>query len=186
MIVRSRVSNYNKWKPTYEEHDTARLANGLHNYVIGRSVKDSNMVMVALKVDDMAKAKSFSKNASLKQAMQKGGVSTPSFRFITMVYQDTAAISSNVRSMTTFSVKDWDIWRKAFESGRQMRMDNGLMDRAFGYDADDNHKVMVVTAVMDSAKAAAFWNSDTLKKRRAESGVIGQPERFVFRVVQRY
>ncbi|MBC7874517.1 MAG: hypothetical protein H7Y01_11000, partial [Ferruginibacter sp.] len=70
--------------------------------------------------------------------------------------------------------------------GRQERIDNGITDRVYGHDADDNHKVMLVTALTDTAKAAAYWKSDMLKKRRAASGAIGEPDRFVFRIVQRY
>ena len=89
---------------------------------------------------------------------------------------------SKIRSRTTFKVKDWDAWQKAFEEGKQLRLDNGIELRAFGHDADDNKKVTVVSAIMDSAKASAYWKSDTLKKRRAASGVIGEPKRFVYRV----
>jgi len=39
---------------------------------------------------------------------------------------------------------------------------------------------------MDTAKAFAYFNSDALKKRREAGGVIGEPKRFLFRVVQRY
>ncbi|MGZ3838183.1 MAG: hypothetical protein ACXVMS_05845 [Flavisolibacter sp.] len=187
LVIKQKVSNFSKWKPIYEGHDTARTASGLHNYVIGRGVDDSNMVIVALKADDMTKAKSFAKDPGLKAAMQKGGVvGTPSFRYITMVFQDTASISSTMRSLTTFTVKDWDTWRKAFESHKQTRLDNGLTDRAFGYDADDKHKVFLVVALLDSAKAKAFWKSDLLKQQRTESGVVSQPERFVYQVVQKY
>ena len=85
-----------------------RLASGIHSYVIGRGLQDSNMVLVAVKVDDMAKAKAFAKDPSLKKAMQKGGVTgTPSFTFVTMTFQDTATSSSDLRSRTTFTVKDW-------------------------------------------------------------------------------
>jgi hypothetical protein len=187
MVVTHKVSNFSKWKPSYDAHDSMRLAYGVHNYVIGRSVDDSNTILVATKVDDMAKAKAFAKDPSLKQAMQKGGVTgNPSISYFVAVFQDTAKISSDIRSRTTFTVKDWDAWRKSFESHRQTRLDNGLVDRVFGYDADDNHKVTLVVAVTDTAKARAFWNSDLLKQQRAEGGVTGQPERFVFRVVQRY
>ena len=65
-------------------------------------------------------------------------------------------------------------------------MDNGITDRVYGYDPDDNKKVSLVTAVLDTAKAFAYYNSDALKKRRAAGGVIGEPKRFLFRVVQRY
>ena len=187
LVVTHKVNNFTKWKVSYDAHDSMRLASGIHNYVIGRGVKDSNTLLVAVKVDDMAKAKAFAKDPSLKAAMQKGGVTgTPSFEFVTMTFQDTAVITSSLRSRTTFAVKDWNAWQKSFEEGKQLRMDNGLIVRAFGHDADDNNKVTVVTAVMDSAKASAYWKSDTLKKRREASGVIGEPKRFVYRVVQRY
>src|SRR6266536_1949952 len=142
-------------------------------------MQDSNMVVVAVKVDDVDKAKAFAKDPSLKKAMQKGGVTgAPSIMFSTMVFQDTATINSDLRSSTTFTVKDWDAWQKAFDSTRQERMDNGLMLRAYGHDVDDNHKVRVVMALTDTAKAFAYWKSDMIKKRMAESGVIGQPDRF--------
>jgi len=187
MIAKHKVANFAKWKASYDEHDSMRLATGIHSYVIGRGLEDSNMVLVAVKVDDMAKAKTFAKDPSLKKAMQKGGVTgKPSFNFVTMTFQDTAVINSDIRSRTMFKVKDWDAWQKAFEEGKQERLDNGITVRAYGHDPEDNHKVELVTAIMDTAKAYAYWKSDMLKKRRAESGVIGEPERFVFRIVQRY
>ena len=182
-----KVSNFSKWKASYDEHDSMRLAAGLHNYVIGRSVADSNTVLVALKADDLAKAKEFGKDPSLKKAMQKGGVTgTPSFSFFNATFQDTAMVNSAIRSMTTFAVKDWAAWKKAFEEGRPERIENGLTDRVFGHDPDDNNKVTLVLAITDTAKASAYWKSDMLKNRRAASGAIGVPERFVFRIAHRY
>lgn len=187
MIAKHRVGNFAKWMASYEAHDSLRLANGVHNYVIGRGVMDSNMVLVALKTDDFAKAKAFAKDASLKKAMEKGGVTgTPTIIHNNAVFQDTAMIGEAVRSMTTFSVKDWATWEKGFEEGRPERIANGIVDRVYAHDADNPNKVTVVTAVVDSAKAADYWKSDMLKKRRAAGGVIGTPERFLFRVVKRY
>jgi len=82
--------------------------------------------------------------------------------------------------------KDWDAWQKSFEDGKQERIDNGLTVRVVGHDPDDNKKVSLVTAVMDTAKASAYWKSDMLKKRRAAGGVIGEPKRFVFTIARRY
>jgi len=176
-----------KWKASYEGHDSMRLASGIHSYVIGRGFTDSNTVMVAVKIDDIAKAKAFAKDPSLKKAMQKGGVTgQPEFSFVTMTWQDTSNIGPAIRSRTTFMVKDWDAWQKGFEEGKQERIDNGIVVRAYGHDPDDNKKVSLVTAVTDTAKAFAYYKSDALKKRRAASGVIGEPKRFLFRIVQRY
>ncbi|WP_276502502.1 hypothetical protein [Terrimonas pollutisoli] len=187
MIARHKVANFTKWKTSYDEHDSLRLANGIHSYVIGRGVEDSNTVLVAVKIDDLDKAKAFAKDPSLKKAMQKGGVTgTPQFNFVTAIWQDTAVIGAAPRSMTTFTVKDWDAWKKSFDEGKQDREQNGIAVRVVGHDADDNKKVALVTALMDTAKAHAYWKSDALKKRREAGGVTSEPQRFVFRVVQRY
>jgi len=187
LIVTHKVADFDKWLTSYESNDSLRLANGIHSYVIGRGVTDPNMILVATKVDDIEKAKAFGKSASLKQAMQKGGVTgKPVVSLTTMTYQDTGTISTDLRSRTTFTLKDWDNWQRSFDSSRQVRLDNGLVDRAYGHDADDNKKVTIVVAVTDTAKANAFWKSDQLKQLRARSGAIGEPDRFMFRVVKRY
>lgn len=187
MVVRHKVANFSKWLPSYDEHDSMRQANQIHSYVIGRGQQDSNIVVVAVKVDDMEKAKAFSKDPGLKKAMQKGGVTgAPSFAFVTMTYQDTVTIASDVRSWTTFTVKDWSAWESAFTEGQKERLDNGLTVRAYGHDADNDKKVVLVVAVTDSAKAHAYWKSDMLKQRRIASGVVDEPQRFIFRVVKRY
>ena len=187
MIVWHKVSDFTKWKASYEAHDSLKLAFGIHNYIVGRNVDDSNLILVATKVDDIAKAKAFEKDQSLKTAMKKGGViGAPSISLTTVVYQDTAQNMSLLRSMTTFTVKDWDAWKNSFENSRQVRTDNGLTDRAYGYDVDDNHKITLVMGVDDTAKAKAYWNSDLLKQKRAESGVVGEVKRYVYRVVQKY
>lgn len=188
VTVTHKVSDYEKWQPAYDSHDSARTANGLHNYVIGRGVDDPNTVMVALKADDVAKAKTFAKDPNLKKAMQKGGVTgAPSIVFSTAVWQDTVMLAPNtIRSRTTFTVKDWDTWLKSFQEGKQERIDNGIVDRVIGHDVDDNKKVFLVTAVVDTAKAFAYYKSDVLKKRREASGVISAPQRFLFQIVKRY
>src|SRR4051794_15544678 len=61
LLVRHKVADYAKWKMSYDGHDSFRIANGLHNYVIARGVEDSNMLLVATKADDVAKAKAFIK-----------------------------------------------------------------------------------------------------------------------------
>jgi hypothetical protein len=187
LVVMHKVSNYAKWKASYDEHDSARLANGIHNYVIGRGFKDSNMIMVALKVDDTAKAKAFAKDPGLKKAMQKGGViGTPTVALNTMTFQDTVSMSTDLRARTTYTVKDWAAWEKAFQEGKQEGLENGITLRAYGHKADDDKKIVLVTAITDTAKAFAYYKSDAIKKRRAEAGVIGEPERFLYRVAQHY
>ena len=187
VVVRYTVSDYEKWRSSYDSRDSMRTANGLHNFVLGRGVKNPKEIMVAVKADDMEKAKSFSKAGSLKSALQKGYVvGTPKYNFTRVTYLDMSPNISDLRSMSFFTVKDWETWKAAYESGRQIREQNGVTDRAYGHEVDNNRKVIVVVAVNDSAKAEAFWKSDVLKQRREAAGVEGKVERFVYRVVQQY
>lgn len=187
MIARHRVNNFDRWKASYDAHDSMRVANGLHSYVIGRGLSDSNMVVVAVRADDINKAKAFAKDTSLKGAMKRGGVTgTPTIQLISWERQDTGTVNSDIRSMVMLNIKAWTPWKASFESGQQERQQNGLADRAYGHEVDDTTKAIVVVAVTDTAKARAYWNSDQLKQRRTQGGVMGEPQRFVFRVVQRY
>lgn len=188
MSVTHKVADYDKFQASYDSHDSLRLANGLHSYVIARGVDDPNTIMVVVKADDIEKAKAFSKDAGLKNAMKEAGViGAPTISFNTSTWQDTSTLApGTIRSRTTFTVKDWDAWVKSFMEGKQERLDNGITDRVVGHDADDNKKVSLVTAVLDTAKAFAYYKSDALKKRREAGGVVGEPKRFLFQVVKRY
>jgi hypothetical protein len=118
--------------------------------------------------------------------MDEGGVTgKPWIMLISSAFLSSSP-SSPLRTMSSFTVKDWDTWKTSFESGKQFRMDNGVEDRAYGHDVDDNHKVVVFGTVLDSAKVRAYHKSDSLKARMKRSGVEGTPERFWYRVVQTY
>jgi hypothetical protein len=187
MVVVHKVKDFAKWKASFDAHDSMKLANGVHNYVVGRGAQDSNTVVVATVIDDMAKAKAFSTSAGLKQAMQKGGVvGAPMVKFYTLVFRDTAQVSTDLRTRTSITVKDWDKWQKQFDSTRQLNTDNGLQIRSYGHEVGDNHKVTIVSAITDTAKAMAYWKSDLIKQRMAASGVQGQPVRFIYHMVQKY
>lgn len=185
MLIRQKVRNFAAWKPSFDARDSIRQASGLHRYVLGRGVDDTSAVLIALRADDIGKAKAYARNPELRQAMQKGGVTgTPMFHFLTTTYRNTATDNSTLRALAWFTVKDWATWKNRFDSGRQEREANGLTDRAYGHDVDNERKVVVSFAVNDSAKARAYWNSDQLKQRRAAAGVTGETQRFMYRVVE--
>ena len=186
MVVRHKVKDYAKWKESYDAHDSLRLANGMHSFIIGRGIDDPNILLVAVKADDVEKAKAFSKSPDLKKAMEKSGVTgTPKIMITTVPFLNTAA-TSDLRSASFFTVKDWDTWKASFEKNKASRLENGLEDRGYGHDVDDNHKILYVASVVDSVKARTYQKSALLKQRLDSSGVVGAPERFWYRVVQTY
>lgn len=186
VIIKHKVANFAKWKTAYESHDSTRLAYGLHNYIVARGLKDSNMVMVVLKMDDTTKAKQFAALPDLKAAMQKGGVmGAPSFLYLDVQMLDTSS-NAPTRVIVTHKVKDWDAWKKSFDSHKQTRLDAGMTDRAISYSVGDTHTVTVAFVINDMKKAEAFMASKDLKDKMAESGVTGPPDIFFYNVVQKY
>jgi hypothetical protein len=187
MMVRHKVADYAKWKPGYDAHDSARLVNGLHSYVIARGTQDSNMVLVAMRMDDANKAKAMADGPALQDVMKKSGVAGPPvIDFLESVINDTTAIQQTIRLMIRSKVKDWDAWKKVFDTHKQTWADAGLTDRVVAHSVGDTHNVTLVFAVADMDKANAFLNSQDLKDRMKESGVEGPPDMFFYRIVQRY
>lgn len=187
MIVRHKVADYSKWKSGYDSHDSSRLASGLHSYVVARGTEDSNVVLVAVKMDDVEKAKAFAASQDLKDKMKNLGVAgKPVIDFIETLSNDTTALQQTTRVMIRHKVKDWDAWRKSFDEHKQARTDAGLSDRAVGHTIGDNHQVTLVFAVSDMVKAKAFMQSQDLKDKMKDAGVDGPPDFFYYKVVQRY
>lgn len=187
MVIRHKVANYAKWKPHYDEFDSARLSHGLHNYVIARGTEDSNMVLVSMKMDDINKAKELGASKELKDKMKIAGVTgTPIIDYVESVMYDTSAMQQTVRLLITHKVKDWDTWKKAFDSHKQIRTDAGLTDRLVAYSVGNNKNVCLVFAVNDIDKAKAFIKSKDLKDKMADAGVEGPPVFFFYKVVERY
>lgn len=187
-VIKHKVANYAKWFVAYTSDDSARLANGLNSYVIGRGIDgDSNTVLVAMKMADVDKAKAMAASPGLKARMQQGGVvGVPAINFVETVWSDTSTNASTVRLVISHRVKDWDAWKKEFDSHKQTRMDAGLTDRVIGHEFGDNHTVIIAFAVTDMAKAKAFLASKDLKDKMAAAGVEGPPTMFFYNVAKRY
>jgi len=84
IYVRQSVEDYARWREGFDNHASARQAGGATDeaYVM-RNVDDPNDVTVILGWSDLEKARAFTQSASLKEAMQKAGVTgQPEIRFL--------------------------------------------------------------------------------------------------------
>lgn len=187
MFIKHKVANYAKWKPLYDADSSNRLANGLHDHIVARGDEDPNMVMVIFYRDDASKAKAMAADPKLKELMQKAGVtSAPEIDYIHRVFNDSSKTDQTARVMIKHKVKDWDAWKKVFDSDKEARMSAGLSDRMVGYSVDDNHMVSLIFVVNDAAKAKAFMNDKRLADKMKEGGVEGPPSVFFYHVVEKH
>ena len=187
MIIKVKIANYAKWKLSYDGGDSFRLAHGLHNYIIGRGIEDSNMVIVALQMDDVNKAKEMGASKDLKDRMKRSGVKgTPAIDYVEAVMNDAGALRTATRLQVTHKVADWDKWKEVFDSYKQARGDAGILDRVVSYTVGDNKSVTLIFAIGDIDKAKIFFNSQDIKDKLTEAGVEETPDFFFFNNVEKY
>lgn len=171
------VKDFDVWKKSFDEHESMRTENGLTLRAIGRDMKNPNKVLVFLKIADLQKAKDFIGSPNLKEAMQKGGVtSKPEIIYVDIVRFEESPAEFKDRIRVAHKVKDFDAWLKAYDAeGAATRLANGLIDRAISRNIDDPNMIYITFAVSDMAKAKARLNDPALKKIMTDGGVISKP-----------
>jgi len=92
--------------------------------------------------------------------------------------------SGNTAVAVTHTVKDYAQWKRIFDEDEKIRRDAGLELRAISTNAEDPSMVHIMFATNDVDRAKDLIHSNDLKKRMAESGVIGEPTLTVFKTTE--
>lgn len=74
VIVQHRVSDYDAWKPFFEQHGVVRRSHGATGHVIYRSITDPNTVVVVNQFATDEGAQAFLADPSLREIMGQAGV----------------------------------------------------------------------------------------------------------------
>jgi quinol monooxygenase YgiN len=77
MFIKHRVADYGKWKPAFDEHEPVRRQAGATAHSLHREADDPNVVIIAFRVEDIARAKEFVASDDLRAAMEQAGVVGP-------------------------------------------------------------------------------------------------------------
>ncbi len=187
LIIQHKIANYANWKNQYDADDSTRQSYGLKNYVVGRGINDSNIIITFLKMEDMQRASALMISDALKNSMQKAGVlDIPTFLYMEVMYNDSSFIDQTARILITHKVKECTAWKKIFDEQQPERMKAGLIDRGLGYSLNDKNLVGIVLAITDFKKASAYGNSPDLKDKMMAAGVDGQTAFFHYNIVQKY
>ena len=82
MFIKHRVGDFYTWKPAFDEHEPARTAVGVTSHSLHRDADNRNVVVLAFRVDDIARAREFVASDDLRAAMEQAGVvEDPEFWF---------------------------------------------------------------------------------------------------------
>ena len=77
MIVQHGVADYDVWRPLFDGHATARAAHGGSGATVFRGADDANAITVLMDFPSLADAQAFASDPSLKETMQRAGVTGP-------------------------------------------------------------------------------------------------------------
>jgi hypothetical protein len=186
MAIQHRVKNFDKWEQGYLAHDSMRQVYGITAGELGRDLKDSNMVYVLDKINDLEKAKSFSTSPDLKTAMMKAGViGKPGISFAEVIRSNDTTLATMDRLGVAHHVKNFDAWLKVFDAeGTATRASYGLVDLKLARSLVDSNMVYITFAITDMAKAKARGSSPELKKIMQDAGVDSPPTMRFYRIVK--
>ena len=74
ILVRSKVEDYAKWKPVFDEQRSFRKSSGSKGENVFRNADNPNELFVLLEWDNLERARQFAQSSELREAMQKAGV----------------------------------------------------------------------------------------------------------------
>lgn len=74
LLIRHKVEDYAAWKVAFDQHATARRANGSQGGQLFRNAADPNDVVFLLAWDLLERAQLFADSDDLREAMTRAGV----------------------------------------------------------------------------------------------------------------
>ena len=77
LLVRHTVADYTAWRSVYDEVDDLRVRHGCTEQRVLQLPGDSNDILAVHEFPTVDQARSFTDDPALKEAMGRGGVSSP-------------------------------------------------------------------------------------------------------------
>ena len=74
IFVRHAVADYDAWKRAFDEEESARSKHGMDGHTLHRDPQDPNVVVIALRTDDLSRAQQYATSDDVRQVMMKAGV----------------------------------------------------------------------------------------------------------------
>ncbi len=75
-IIRHTVADYPKWKTVFDEHGATRKARGSQGAQVLRGADNPNELCILLEWDSVQNAQTFSESDTLREAMERAGVTS--------------------------------------------------------------------------------------------------------------
>ena len=177
VLVSHRVEDYDAWKKAFDEHKAARIDASFIGHHINRGVDDPTLVYLYGPATDLEKVKSFMDSSDLRQAMQKAGVQgAPTITLVEPKYVDIIEDQELPAIIVRNEVRDYDLWREAYDGFDEFRRKSGIIGHAFNQELDKPNQVVVYHQARALDALRDFLDSPELQEAMKRAGVVGQPK----------
>jgi hypothetical protein len=96
-------------------------------------------------------------------------------KYLEDIAMTNATHHTNENVTIHLKVKDYAIWRTAYDGNEKSRLSAGITNGRVFRNAGDQNDVVILQDVADMAKARTWFGSDDLKAAMQKSGVVGTP-----------
>jgi len=166
------VADYAAWEKVYLEVSVPESRIG-----ILRGIEDPNMVAVLEYTASHEDARAAFASDELKGHMERAGVnSEPQTIYYDMVYMNSEEVTAPYRLAINHEVKDFDIWKVAFDNDESRRQEAGMSLIGMATSPENPNLVYMMFAVEDMDQAKAMLENPELKQVMDDAGVIAEPE----------
>lgn len=177
VLLRSTVTDFDKWKAVFDENEDMRRTSGIVAHHINRSADDPNQLAVYFGVSDIDAAKAFLASDELKAVMARAGVTgPPEIMWLTPVSEDAVWDRELPGMIISHSVADFDGWLEGYNAADDLRGSNGIVGHAANRLTDDPSVVLVYHQAESADTLQAFLEKPELREAMDKAGVTSEPE----------
>jgi len=178
MAINHEVDDWATWKSAYDEHESMRDEAGLEELDVLVNIDNPNDVMVVSRSKDHESAAGFADSEDLKAVMENAGVAGPpniTYWDILSGIGEDMEITQRYRLLITHELEDYEKWRPLFDEDESNRAEAGMVTLGVAKDKDNANMISIMFAFDDLDKVREFTDSEELKTKMQEGGVVGEP-----------
>lgn len=165
------VRDYETWLRAYKAHSDPESRISIFS-----GAEDPNIITVLELTRSHEEARAAFASPEFRETLEAEGViSEPVIGYFEIKVRVTTVTDKKFRLGVSYEVENYEQWKKIFDEDESIREKSNLELRAISINADNPSSVYLLFATDDIVRAKEVFNSDELRKRMTEAGVLTEP-----------
>ncbi len=174
VMVQHSVADFDTWKSAYNKDEGRRKEAGITEKLILRGVSDSNFITVVFELENVKKGRDFFADPNTPKLMGAAGVtSKPIFTYFKV--NNSGIPTGGSFLIIQHTVKNYDVWKQAFDKHQQVRSQYKIALTALGKDLDNPLNVVAIFNTDETNNITSFLEKSNLKDAMKSAGITSEP-----------